>query len=119
MEKIKKKYLLNVKIILFFFNQIELKILCKIKINSLDDAFIFIINIFDDNKVVISKIIKNEQMQLIIEINNNRNIELILIFNKFNSDNYDPIINKINKLKYEINILKNYYKNNNKKIFIY
>ena len=113
--KNKNEIFIKCKNYIISFNQIELSILFKIKINSLDEAFKFIINVFDDNNVVISKIIKNVQMQLIIEINNNKNIELVLIFNKFNNDNYDPIINEINKLKYDINILKKYHENYNPK----
>ena len=113
--KNKNEIFIKCKNYIISFNQIDLSTLFKIKINSLDDAFKFIINIFDDNKVVISKIIHNVQIQLIIEINNKKNIELILIFNKFNKDNYDPIINEINKLKYEINILKKYHENNSPK----
>ena len=113
--KNKNEIFIKCKNYIISFNQIELSILFKIKINSLDEAFKFIINVFDDNNVVISKIIKNIQIQLIFEINNNKNIELVLIFNKFNNDNYDPIINEINKLKYEINILKKYHENNNPK----
>ena len=58
----------------------------------------FIINIFDDNKVSISKIIKNIELKLILKINNNENFELKLIYDKYNNNNYKPIINEIIKL---------------------
>ena len=44
------------------FNQIDFCILLKVQVNSLDEAFKYIINIFEDNKAKITKIIKNEQI---------------------------------------------------------
>ena len=113
--KNKNEIFIKCKNYIISFNQIELSKLIKTKINSLDDAFKFIINIFEDNKVKIIKIIKNKEIKLIMEINNDKNIELILKYNKDNNDNYDPIFNEINKLKDEINKLKKYHENNNPK----
>ena len=73
------------------FNHIELSKLINIEINTLNEAFIFIMNIFEDNKVKISKIIKNEEIELIIDINNEKNIDITLIYDKYNNENYDPI----------------------------
>ena len=87
----------------------------KAQINSLEEAFNFIINLFEDNKVKIMKLIKNAEIQLIMEINNGINIEIILIYNEYNYENYNPIINEINKLKKEIYKLKKYHENNNPK----
>ena len=98
------------------FNLIELLMLIKIKFNSLNKAYFFIINLFEYNKVTISKIIENEEIQLIMKINNDKNIELSLKYdNKFNNNNYNPIFKEINKLKNEINKLKKYYEISNLK----
>ena len=113
--KNKNEIFIKCKNYIISFNQIELSTLINIQINSLDDAFKFIINIFEDNNVNISKIIKNEEIKLIMKNNNDKNIEITLIYNKYNNDNYNPIINEINKLKNEINILKKYHEINNPK----
>ena len=63
---------------LISFNQIELSTLFKMQINSVNEAFEFIMDIFEDNKVTISKIIKNKEIELIIEMNNKKNIEIML-----------------------------------------
>jgi hypothetical protein len=90
--------------------------LIKIKFNSLNKTYFFIINLFEYNKVTISKIIENEEIQLIMKINNDKNIELSLKYdNKFNNNNYNPIFKEINKLKNEINKLKKYYEISNLK----
>ena len=39
----------------------ELSLLTKIKINTLDETFIFIINIFEVSEITISKMFKNEK----------------------------------------------------------
>ena len=49
------------------FNQIELSALIKIQINSLDEVFNYIIELFEDNKAKIAKIRKYEEIKLIIE----------------------------------------------------
>jgi len=109
--KNKKEIFIKCKNYMISFNQIEFSTLIKAQVNSLDEAFIYIMNIFEDNKVKITKIIKNEQIKLIVELNN-KNIDLIL---KYNNENYDPIINEIQKLKNEINKLKKYHEINNPK----
>ena len=68
------------------FNHIELSKILNKQVNSLEEAFLYIMDIFEDNKVKIIKIIKNEEIKLLLEINNDRNIELILIYNKYNND---------------------------------
>ena len=97
------------------FRQNELFLLTKIQLNSLDKAYDFIINIFEENHFLIKNIIKNKEMQIILKIDSTKEFEIILLYNK-NNQNF--IINEINKLKTEnkklkkeINRLKGYHDN--------
>ena len=55
--KNKNEIFIKCKLYIISFNHNELSKLVNSEINSLDDAFIFIMNIFEDNKVKIIKII--------------------------------------------------------------
>ena len=103
--KNEKEIFIKNKSYLICFNHIELSLFIKEEINSLNEAFYYIVNLFEDNKVAIVKIIKNEKIKLKIIINNERNIDLELIYNKHSNDIYDPIY-EIRKIKEEINKLK-------------
>ena len=95
----------------------ELSTLTKSILNTIDDGYQFIINIFEENKVTIKDIIKNKSIKLVLKIyiyNKENNIELEL---GYNNENKDIIINELNnsynilkkdiiKLKDEIKILK-------------
>ena len=72
--------------------------------NSIDEAYEFIIDLFEENKVSIGDITKNKEMALIFKINDELEIEIILVYSKKNND---IIINEIYKLNNEINILRN------------
>ena len=92
-------------------NNNDLRILTKALLNSIDDSYKFIINIFEDNKVKIKDIIINKTIKLLLKIyiyNKEKEIEMILIYNKENKDLIiNELNNKNNNLKKEINILKN------------
>ena len=68
--------------------------------NTIDDAFLFIINIFKENNVIIKNIVINKTITILLNIynyNKQKDIEIILLYNKKNKD---LIINELNnKLK--------------------
>ena len=114
-----KKYLIS-------FNHNDLSILTKKKFNSISKAYEFIFNIFEENKIIIKNIILNKEITLLI--NNEKEIELTLKYNKEYQNNNSYIndiiqikneINTLkvynNKLKNEIEKLKQYHENNNPK----
>ena len=95
----------------------NLSALTKSIFNTIDDAFLFIINIFEENKVIIKEIVINKTITLLLNIyvyNKQKDIELILLYNKSNKDliinelnnNYNNLKKDINYLNNEINILK-------------
>ena len=99
-------------------NNNDLTILTKSLLNTINDAYEYIINIFDDKKVVIKDIINNKTISILLRIyilNKEKDIEFILTYNKSNKDliinelnnNYNNLKNNINNLKEEINKLKN------------
>ena len=92
-----KKYLLD-------FNNKELSLLINTTFNTMDIAYEYIINLFEENNVFIEKIIKNKEMKLKLKIDKERDRELILTYNNENKNNL--IINEIIQLKNEINLLK-------------
>ena len=114
-------------------NNNDLPILIKSILNTIDDAFLFIINIFEENKVIIKDIVINKTITLLLNIyiyNRPKVIEIILLYNKksnkdlmineliknYNSNlkkNISYLINEINILKKEVNQLKKYKINNN------
>ena len=87
------------------FNLYELSFLF-INVNEFDTiekAYEYINNIFEQNNVKIGKIIISKEMKLNIIINEKKEIELTLLYEK---EKNDYIINEIKKLKNDINDLK-------------
>ena len=95
-------------------NYNDLSILTKAILKSIDEAYEFIINIFEYNKAFIKDIKINKTIKLLLKVyilNIEKDIEILLLYNKKNKD---IIINKSNKeiendlknLKNEIKILK-------------
>lgn len=80
----------------------DLSILFKREFDNIDDAYEFIINIFDENNFSID-IAKNKREKLLIKINNNINTQIALIYNKHNKN---CLLNEINDLKNVIDSLK-------------
>ena len=94
------------------YNINDLSILTKIKFNSIDEAYEFIDNIFNQNKYYI-KDISSDQIILIIKTydvikGKEKNIELYLTEN-FDNKNYliKELFNKYNKIENEIDSIKN------------
>ena len=74
------------------------------KFDSIDDAYEFVISIFEQNNAFIKDIIVNKELKLVFKINEEKEFEILLLYNKINND---LVINQINKLNEEINDLKN------------
>jgi len=87
------------------FNQFEFSILFGINFDSLNQSYEYIINLFEENKIEIVNIILNKEICININ-NNNKIIEIILKYNIQNNKDKLLIINEINKIKEEINNLK-------------
>ena len=101
-------------------NNNDLSILLKSKINTIDEAYQYIINLFEYNKVFIKEIKINKSITIILKIYINqkeKDIEILLSYNK--SNNYImKINNEIKKITEEIKLLKEkikILKNNNLK----
>ena len=96
------------------FNNNDLSILTNSLFNTIDDAYEFIINIFEQNKVYIKDININKDIKLIFKIyidKIEKDIEIILLYNKLkekkvNNNSNNDIKDEIIKLKNEIKILK-------------
>ena len=100
------------------FNNNDLSILTKSILNTIDDAYDYIINIFQENKVVIKEIINKKTIKLLMKIyilNKQKEIEIILLYNSRNKDliinelnnKYSNLKEEIDNLKFEIYSLKN------------
>ena len=70
-------------------NNYDLTLLTKSILNTIDDAYLFIINLFEEKKVIIKDIVINKTITLLLNIyiyNKPRDIEMILLYNKTNKD---------------------------------
>jgi hypothetical protein len=85
------------------FNYQELSLLLKENFNDTYEAYEYIINIFEQNKVKIENIVFKKEMKLILFIKESK-VEIILQYNKINNNYF---IDEINKLKNDITDLKN------------
>ena len=81
----------------------EISKFTKVQLKSIDKAFTFFNNIFDQNKVIIKNEIFSNKIFLEMIIDANSKIELDLIYNE-KSENF--IMEKIKNLENNINILK-------------
>jgi hypothetical protein len=87
--------------------------------SSIEKAYIFFINFFDENKVFIESIIINKLIKLIIKIDDTQknNIELDLVYDKHQTTNYyKNLVKKNFELEKNINILKEEIHNLNNEI---
>ena len=93
----------------YSFNQNDLSILIRDQINTIDEAYDFIINLFDLNRVYIKSISFHQEMKLVLKVSEEKEFKLTLKYNSNNRQNIginDFIINEIKQLNEEINILK-------------
>ena len=81
----------------------DLSLLTSTEFNSVDEAYEFIIGIFDKNCAKIINVKLNKKIELLLFINNEKKFGLELIYNK---NNRNCVINEIKSLKNEINELK-------------
>ena len=84
------------------FNLKELSILFKIDFTSINDAFNYLVDLFEDYKVNINNKIKYKEIILDFSIINGENIEIKLEYEKNHQNNF--ITNKVIKLENEINL---------------
>ena len=84
----------------------ELSILFQDKFYEIDEAYEYIINIFEENNVIIENINKNKNMKIKLIIDNKKKIEINLKYNKNNKDFIISELDEINKLKDENNRIK-------------
>ena len=109
---LKDSILIKCKHYELLLNNTDLSTLIKKEINTIDEAYEYIVKIFDYNKVIIKEIKVNISIKLMLRIynkndeKNEKNIELEL---RYNNENYS-IINDLNyyynKINDEINNLK-------------
>jgi hypothetical protein len=85
------------------YSKDDLSILINVNFKSINDAYNYIINIFEDNKVCIENINKNNELKLILKLSNDKIIDIILIYN---GNKNDFIIDELYKYKKEINEIK-------------
>ena len=107
--ELKNQILIKCKNYEIKLNNNDLSILSKSIINTIDDAYQFMINIFEYNKVIIKEIKINESIKLLLKIyiyNIEKDIELLLTYKNNIINNYLKENNEINKLKEEIKLLK-------------
>ena len=122
--KYSNKIIIKCKNYRIILNNKDLSLLTKSNLNTIDDAYLFIINIFERNEVNIKNIEINHSITLLFKIyvcNKSKDIEMKLSYKKTNknlnfnelNNNYNNLkkefnnlINEINKLKNEINELK-------------
>lgn len=87
----------------------DLSVLTSTKLRTLDEAYIYIINLFEQNKANLKDISINKKIRL--ELNIGNQIEIVLLYNRDNKDsmsnsNFNELKNDINYLKEEINKIK-------------
>jgi len=79
-------------------NNNDLSKITKLLLNNLDDAYNFIVNLFENQKVIIEVINFNDNIRLKLKIDDEKYFELILVYNKDNKDSF-----------YKITVSKNSY----------
>ena len=87
------------------YNLDELSTLFKINFFSLDNAYNFLVDLFEDYKVSINNKIKYKELKIKFSLPKEENIEIKLQYEGMYQNN--SIIENIKKLKDEINNLKN------------
>ena len=81
----------------------KLSLITKSKFNNIDNAYKYIINFFEDNKVIIKDIIKKSYINLILNLDIKTEIEITLVYD---DQHKNILVDKINFLFAELKILK-------------
>jgi len=81
----------------------KLSSITKTKFNNIDDGYKYIINLFEDNKIIIKNIIKKDFVNLIFNLDNKTEIEIVLFYN---NQHKNILVDKINYLLTEVKLLK-------------
>ena len=113
--KKKKEIIIKCKNYELILNNKDLSTLTKTNLNTIDDSYLFIINEFEQNSVIIESIISGKTISLILKIKNQKDCKIILSHNKKSKDlliselnnNYNKMKKDIDNLNNEINLLKN------------
>ena len=104
------------------FNEIDLSSLIKKKLSSTDEAYQFIINLFEANQVEIKNIIANKEMRLLSKITEKNEEKEIVINMKYNPKNKDfdfvELNNRYNKIKKKFDDLEKENKKLNDEIHL-
>ena len=98
-------------------NNNELSLLLKTKLNTINDAYFFIINKFDEDRVTIKEILEKNSLKLLFKIsiddNKENQIEIILIYNKGKINNEKKYTknknNNAKDIRFSIEISKESY----------
>ena len=75
------------------FTNNDLSALMKTNFTNTDDAYEFIINMFDSNNISIKEIIDSQMMVLLLKLKNqniSEKIEICLLYNKKEKNNFKP-----------------------------
>lgn len=105
--KDKNNITIQIKNYLISFNYYS-KYLPRFKFENIDDAYDYIVNIFEENKAKIDNILPNKYIKMTLSPSYEKAVELSLTYNK---DNKDFVKSEIIKLKNDINDLKTENKN--------
>ena len=107
--KLENKIIIKCKRYIIHLTSTNLSKITKISSNSIDTAYEYLINLFEENKVYIQEIIYYKSITLLFDTNfkiklEYKNEEIALQKSRLICD---ELKNEINKLKTEINLLKN------------
>ena len=83
--KYSNKIIIKCKNYRIILNNKDLSLLTKSNLNTIDDAYLFIINIFERNEVIIKNIEINQSITLLLKIyvcNKSKDIEMKLSYKK-------------------------------------
>ena len=106
-EKGKTEILIKYQKYKIILNNNDLSKLTKLIINTLDEAYNFIVNLFENHKVAIEDINLNKYIKLLLKIEEGRFFEIILVYNKDNNNSFNKItVSNNSYAKFAIDYLK-------------
>ena len=102
-EKLNNEIIIKCKNYEIKLNNNNISLLTKKLMSTIEEAYDFIIKIFEENKVILKDIIINKEIKLILKSFIN-DIEIILIYNNKKNNFF---VNKINQICYEVKLWVN------------